>query len=248
MIEMDSIKNNAEEQNIVNNSLERHQITPEKQNRFLETTLGKTINTGLEIGLRMLLPDFIENQVIDIKDTLLTNGLKAGIDKAIESAIDFGKSTVGIVTGKFDNIAQVENAVEKGGILDSISGAIDFALNLTNKKGLIPKNITSMIKNGKNILLDNVGNGIERTLTKQIKGIENIDKYTENWNTHFKEKDFDKMDKEYKKIKEELTNLIPLENTLKKAREVENLHLLIKNKGQDFNISPEEMALAKKLN
>ena len=50
---------------------------------FLKT-LGKTINTGLDIGLRMLLPDLIEEQVIDIKDTIIENGF-GEVPKEIEN-------------------------------------------------------------------------------------------------------------------------------------------------------------------
>ena len=39
----------------------------------------------------------------------------------------------------------------------------------------------------------------------------------------------------------------PLENTLKEARIIENLHLLIKNNGQDFNLTNEQLELAKML-
>ena len=54
------------------------------------------------------------------------------------------------------------------------------------------------------------------------------------------------MEKEYKKLEEELEKTIPLENTIKEARNIENLHILIKNKG-NFNLSNDELELAKKL-
>ena len=56
------------------------------------------------------------------------------------------------------------------------------------------------------------------------------------------------MEKEYRKIKTELKNLVPLENTLNSARTVENLHNLIKNNGQNFNLSDETVELAGRLN
>ncbi len=55
------------------------------------------------------------------------------------------------------------------------------------------------------------------------------------------------MQREYEKIREQLKVLIPLEATLKKARELQNLHKLIKNNGKNFNLSMEEKELAKKL-
>ena len=56
--------------------------------------------------------------------------------------------------------------------------------------------------------------------------------------------DFSGMEKEYKKIKDSLEKVLPMENTIKEAREIENLHLLIKNNGHNFNLSNEELKLA----
>ena len=55
------------------------------------------------------------------------------------------------------------------------------------------------------------------------------------------------MEKEYKKIKTELKELVPIENTINNARNIELLHNLIKNNGQNFNLSQQEMELANKL-
>ncbi|MBO5479241.1 MAG: hypothetical protein J6A04_06100 [Clostridia bacterium] len=232
--------------NKINNANELN-VTKEKQNEFLETTLGKTINGALDIGLRWILPDLIENQVIEIKDTLLKNGLKDGIDKSIEVALDFGKSAFGIVTGKFDNISQIQTVVQKGGILDTISDSLDSVLNYTVKKNMIPRSVASVIKNSKNTLLDNIESNLQNTMTQQIKGIEKIDTAITNWNTYLKQENFEKMELEYQKVKEQLKELIPLETTLKKARELENLHLLIKNRGGNLEISEEEKELSKQL-
>ena len=53
------------------------------------------------------------------------------------------------------------------------------------------------------------------------------------------------MKKEYKKIKTELNNLMPLESTIKEARKIENIQNLIQNKG-NFNLSKEELKLIEK--
>ena len=65
-------------------------------NNFLNNILGKTINTAIDIGLRAVLPDLIENQIIDIKNSLLENGLKSGINTAIKSAIGSAKNTANV--------------------------------------------------------------------------------------------------------------------------------------------------------
>ena len=55
------------------------------------------------------------------------------------------------------------------------------------------------------------------------------------------------MEKEYKKIEKEINNLIPIEKTISDVRTIENLHNLIKNNGQDFDLTREQLELAEKL-
>lgn len=235
--------------NLLTNNLENNLnkeneiIKTEDQTKFIETTLGKTINFGLDIGLRALLPDYIEQQVIDIKNTLMQEGFSNGIKKVVSSAIDFGKSAIGIVTGNFENISQVQTAIKNGGIIDSVSGIVDSVLNRVNKTGKLPYNITNTIRKGKNIILNSITNKIEEEFTNQLDAAEKLQKYENNWKQYFNNKDFIGMQREYEKIREKLKILIPMENTLKQARTIENLHTLIKNNGQDFNLSKEELEL-----
>ena len=54
------------------------------------------------------------------------------------------------------------------------------------------------------------------------------------------------MNREYGKIKKKLETLMPMENTLKEARIVENVQALIKSKGNTLdNITEQEIELAK---
>ena len=233
--------------NLENNLAVSSDVTIEKQKSFLEGTLGKVINTALDTGIRALLPDIIEEQIIDIKDEIIKNGFKSGVNEAISSAIDLGKSVVGVFTGKFENITQVRNAVKNGGIIDGISNALDYALNFCSKFGKIPNTICSILKSGKNALLDTISSNIENEFDNQIGSIEKINNYLENWKNYYNDKNFDKMESEFNKMEKELEKVIPLENTIKEARIVENLHILIKNKDGELNLSNEEKELAKKL-
>ena len=224
----------------INNNLN---IEKEQKN-FLETTIGKVINTGLDIGLRYLLPDFIEDQVIDIKDSIIENGFKEGIKEAINSTIELGKSAVGIITGNFENISQVQSVIKTGGLLDSVSDLINTVVNKVVENGKISYSVGNIIKNGKNVIIDNISKNLENEFENQLDSIEKISKYSENWKKYYDNKDFEGMQKEYDKIKDKINDIIPIENTIKQARTIENLHTLIKNNGQDFNLSEEELALA----
>ena len=240
--------------NLLTNNLENNLnkeneiIKTEDQTKFIETTLGRTINFGLDIGLRALLPDYIEQQVIDIKNTLMQEGFSNGIKKVISSAIDFGKSAIGIVTGNFENVSQVQAAIQKGGIIDGISDTIDFVLNKTQQTGILPYNITKAIKTGKNTILNNVANNIENEFNKQLESAEKLQKYSNNWKQYYNNKDFEGMTRELYKINAEIKNLIPLENTIKEARTIQNLHNLIRTNGRNFNLTNEQLELAKMLN
>ena len=234
-----NLNNIIEINNNLNNEIE--------QVNFLETTLGKTINTGIDIGIRALLPDYIEEQVIDLKDNLVKYGLKEGIKKSIDDAINLGKSAMGIVTGNFENISQVQEAIKSGGIIDNISNLLDHIINEVYKKGLINSTISKTIKQGKNSILNNVEKNIENTFNKQINSLEYTKKYINNWKEYFNNKNFIGMEKEYKKIEKEISNLIPIEKTINDVKTIKNIHNLIKNNGQDFNLTKEQLELAEKL-
>ncbi len=230
-----------------NKNLEKNIEQEKSQKNFLETTLGKTINLAVDIGLRAVLPDFIEEQVINLKDNLLENGLKEGIKKTIDDAIDLGKSTIGIVTGDFENINQMQDAIKNGGIIDGISSLLDTVVNQLSQNNIINYNVANTILKGKDIILNNVESNIEKTFNNQIESIEKTNSYIYNWKEFYNNKDFEGMEKEYSKLENELTNLVPLENLLKEARIVENIHNLIKNNGQNFNLTQEQIELSNKL-
>ena len=237
---MNLLSNNIENNLINNNEL----IKTEEQTNFIETTLGQTVNFGLDIGLRALLPDVIEEQIIDIKNTLLSEGLSEGIKKVVSSAVDFGKSALGIVTGNFENISQVQTAVKNGGIIDGVSDLIDNILTKTMKSGSLSYNTANMIRKGKNVILDSISNNIEEEFNSQLDAAEKLEKYTNNWKEYYNSQNFEGMQREYEKIKDKLKELIPMETTLKQARIIENLHTLIKNNGQNFNLTEEQEKLA----
>ena len=218
-----------------------------EQTNFLESTLGKIINTAIDIGIRAALPEFIDEQVINIKDNLFNYGLKEGITKTIDDAIDIGKSAIGIFTGNFETVSQMQSAVESGGLIDGMSSLLDTVVDKVNEKGIINYNIANTIKQGKNIILNSIESNIEEKFKEQNIEVENIQIYMNNWKENFNNKNFKGMEQEYTKIEKILGNLAPIEKIINQAKMIENLHNLIKNNGQDFNLNQEQLALAEKL-
>lgn len=223
--------------------LVEQEATVENQNKFLQTTLGKTINTAIDIGLRGILPDIVEEQILDIKNVLLNNGLKEGIDTAIKAAIDLGKSALGIFTGKFENLSQAHTAVKKGGIIDGISDVLDNVLESSTKNKLISKSTGRFIKKGKNVILDTISSNIEDNFMQEINSLEKISKYISNWKNYYNLKDTEGMDREYKKLKKQMDTIMALDSTISEAKKIENIHNLLKNKPKNYELSEEEKEL-----
>ena len=232
-----------------NNNLELNNniINEKTQTNFLETTLGKAINTAVDIGIRAILPEFIEDQVINIKDNLLNYGLKDGIIQTIDDAIDLGKSAIGIFTGNFESVGQMQNAVQSGGLIDGISSLLDTVVDKVKKAGLINSTVANTIKQGKNVILNNIESNITSTFNRQYESIDYANKYISNWKECFENKNFSGMEKEYKKLEKQMNNMAPIEKTINEARTIQILHNLIKNNGQNFNLSAEQIELAEKL-
>lgn len=243
-IENNQIENEVKQ--TTENNIET-KVTQEEQNTFLQTTLGKTINTAIDVGLRAILPEMVENQIIDIKNTMISCGLKEGIDCAINSAINLGKSALGIVTGKFENLSQVHTAVKKGGIIDTLSDVINNVLEQATDNELISKGTSRLIKKSKNAILDTISTNLEEKYLGEVKSLEKVSKYIENWNKYYQAKDLNGMEKEYKKIKQQISTITPLETTINEAKKIENMHNLIKNKGIDYELSDEEKELVNRL-
>lgn len=146
---MEELLNNNEKNNLyLSNNIEQEKLEKE-QNSFLQTNLGRAINGGIDLGLRVLLPNFIEDEVISIKDSLITEGFSAAISTAIEEATNLGKSAMGLITGTFENISQVNKAIKKGGLIDTISDILDTGISWAQKHGYIEKGTAKTIKKRK---------------------------------------------------------------------------------------------------
>lgn len=190
----ENITNENEINNQITNEVSNDLITGDidiekEQTSFFETTFGKVVNTGLDMALRAVLPNVIEDEVIGIKNIIFTEGLQSGLKTAIDSAINLGKSAMGIFTGKFENVSQAYTAIKSGGIIDSTSKIIDNAVKSAKQNGLINNTTANLIKKGKNAIKECISDGIEQNFMEQIDGAEKVGKYINNWNNYLEQGD-----------------------------------------------------------
>ena len=230
--------------NNLSNTLTNSISLSNQQNSFLQSNLWKTINSGLDVGIRALLPDFLEDAVIGIKDALVNNGLQGGIKKAVELAKEAGG---GLASTVFQNITQAYSTLKNGDLIGEVGDVITNSINSATRNKEITADISTILTNGTKTLMDNIEANIKESFNDQLNSLEKLNKYNNNWRECFENKDFTGMEKEYKKIKNILEKVMPTENTIKQSKIIENLHSLIKNNNKNFDVSEEQIELAKKL-
>lgn len=204
-------------------------------------------NTGLEIGLKTILPDFIEDDIIDIKDKFVQEGFSKGIQEIINKGEDIGKSIQGIFTGKFETVEQIKRLVQTDGILDEASDIIDKVLkSLVNKKK-ISKSTYNLIKTGKKEILNSLENELEGYYKINEYSLENLSELCQEWKESYKREDYSEMEKNMKKIKQKLNKNLTIESIINEARNLEKIQKYIEEKGSLDNLTENEKTLLEKI-
>lgn len=245
---MEIINNALEKLNINNNTINNalSKIEEKKQN-FLETKLGQVVNNAIDFGIKAILPEWLENDIIDIKDKVFNDGFKEGVQLAIDKAINMGKAIEGIFTGNFESVSQIKAVIKSGGLLDTLSKLLDSVINYAKEEGLINSRTAKLIKSNKNLIMQNIENSIDNSLLDQAEAIGKIEGYIEKWQSYFENQDFTNMKKIYNKIVKQMEDVVPIKRVLDKVEYVENLQQLIENNGNNFNLTEEELELANML-
>ena len=88
---------------------------------------------------------------------------------------------------------------------------------------------------------------IQDNIKVAVKVFNENDKNINKWKEAFNNKNFMKMEKIYKEIEKNKVNTVSIEENIKELKKIENMHLLIKRKGGDFNLTNEELELVEKL-
>ena len=233
-------------ENVLNKALDISNNISELQGKFMESKLYNILDSAVNIGIKVALPDIIEDEVIDVKDTILENGLVDGIKQAVDNIRDFGKSALGLITGNFENINQLQIATKNGGLIDTISKFFDIALEKSSNLGLLSSSTKKALKTEKNSILKDIKTEVSKDIDNQIKYIDKINEYNTKWQMCFENKDLKGMKSANKNIQKYLKSTLPLEKVLRTARKIETLQNLIESKGS-FDLSDEEKELAETL-
>lgn len=238
------LQQNNNEKNLTNNISNN---VGEMQSNFITSTLGNIINSAIDTGLKIILPDFIENNVIDVKNAILGGGIEGGLNSLISNVIDVGKNALGMMNQTFSNLNQYKDVLNQGGLIETIGNAITDGINAINNSELLNENDLTTLKNEKDIIVSEVNNKIDINFKSQMNSLEKIQGYCNKWDKYYNNNQIDKMEKMYNKIMNEKEKLLPLEYLLNKINQIENIQNLIKNNGNNLELSSVQMALAERL-
>ena len=219
----------------------------DKANSFFLNKFGQAVNDAIDSGLKSILPDFIEDNVIEVKNALIQGGIKEATSKAIDTAITTGKEVIG---GVINSVSDVKQAVKEGNLISGVSKAIDGAVDIAKNLNFLKTDIADRIKKGKDIILNTTSNNIDNALEQQNKHIEKLESYCDKWDGIVNKKDFSKIESQYKKIQKELLEVAPLVDLMKSVNNIENQYELLKTKnkkGEELVLTQEEKELCNNL-
>lgn len=215
----------------------------ENGNKF-EKGISKIINVAVDLGIKAALPDLIEDQVIEIKNILLKNGIKEGI-KEISKKV---KDTIDTIIGKNNKvkITDLRSLTKRNGIIDCFSKIVNLAIDTSVKNKMISKEIGSIIKSGKTAMISNFSNRLEKNMMKEIKTIENFKEAINKWEDALDRKDIEELKKQYQIISK---NYNDMDNDLKDIIDIDKIEYINKyiNKNGNFEMNNDEFELLKKI-
>ncbi len=221
-----------------------------EQKEFLDTTIGKIVDAGLDFAISTFVPDLIEKPVSNLKDKLLSwdfnkekETISSGaLEKTKKSEENSGKEVdIGNV------VANLKDFLKEEKTINSFSKIIDAAIKELVDKDKISSNVSKMVKEGKNAVVEKIKEKIDHELDGQIVYVEELKEQTEKWKNYYQEKDIKNMKAVSKKIDSLMEDIMPIDTILTEAKQIQNLQQLIENNNNQFDLSSTQLELAKML-
>ncbi len=232
---LDLLNNNNLDTQLTND-ISKNEIS-KSQNDFIGDMFKNALNFGIDIGIKALVPDLIEDQVLDIKDSILENGFSDGINTLIKKVDEFKNSIKGIFTGNFNTIQEINTATKQGGIIKTVSKGISKGIDAGVKSGAIPKPVGHIIKAGKTTILNEFSSSLESQIKKEMKKFDTLNELNKKWYDALDKRDFNKMTKYTEKISELSKDLVKFSKIIEETKKIEELHNFIKeNNSFDFAV------------
>ena len=221
-----------------------------EQKEFLDTTIGKIVDAGLDFAISTFVPDLIEKPVSNLKDKLLSwdfNKEKETISSGALEQTKKSEENSGKEVDIGNVVANLKDFLKEEKTINSFSKIIDAAIKELVDKDKISSNVSKMVKEGKNAVVEKIKEKIDHELDGQIVYVEELKEQTEKWKNYYQEKDIKNMKAVSKKIDSLMKDIMPIDTILTEAKQIQNLQQLIENNNNQFDLSNTQLELAKML-
>lgn len=221
-----------------------------KQKEFLDTTIGKIVDAGLDFAISTFVPDLIEKPVSNLKDKLLSWDFNKEKETISSGALEQTKKleeNSGKEVDIGNVVANLKDFLKEEKTINSFSKIIDAAIKELVDKDKISSNVSKMVKEGKNAVVEKIKEKIDHELDGQIVYVEELKEQTEKWKNYYQEKDIKNMKAVSKKIDSLMKDIMPIDTILTEAKQIQNLQQLIENNNNQFDLSSTQLELAKML-
>ncbi len=221
-----------------------------EQKEFLDTTIGKIVDAGLDFAISTFVPDLIEKPVSNLKDKLLSwdfNKEKETISSGALEQTKKSEENSGKEVDIGNVVTNLKDFLKEEKTINSFSKIIDAAIKELVDKDKISSNVSKMVKEGKNAVVEKIKEKIDHELDGQIVYVEELKEQTEKWKNYYQEKDIKNMKAVSKKIDSLMKDIMPIDTILTEAKQIQNLQQLIENNNNQFDLSSTQLELAKML-
>lgn len=205
--------------------------------QFALGLLKNCFNAATDFGLRMFLPNLIEDQIIEVKDALIEGGLKKAGETAVNKVNEFKDTIVNLVKGNITNTKEIRLATKNGGILKTFSKILSEGIDYAVKGKKISKDNAKIIKAGKTAIFNQFSKNLESGILKEISNIQKLNDLNMKWENAYDNRNFDEMKKIISKIKTQLEKVSLMAEIYKKATLNIDLHNYVeKNNTFDYMV------------
>ena len=164
-------------------------------------------------------------------------------NSAAFNALKTGMKNLGINSSTFNSLKDIFDAIRSGDLKKGLSSGLNVAISALK----IPATAKSLLKSGKNFILENtLEDELKSVMKKQQNTISRINKKCLQMEEAFKANDTKALDKTYKSLKTDMEKVMPIKNVIGKGNSMINQYELYKNKGY-VPLTNEEIEMCNKL-
>lgn len=178
-----------------------------------------------------------------VRDGLDKIDIKEIGSSAVESALKTGMTSLGMKASTFNSLKSIFDAVKEGDLKKGLTSGLNVVISALK----IPTSAKTLLKNGKNLILDQVfEDELKTIMTKQKNTISRINKKCAQMEEAFKIDDTKTLNRVAKTLKTDLEKVMPIQDVIAKGNSILNKYQLYKNNG-GTKLTKEEQELCDKL-